>query len=142
MEHVEDPIGVLKYISKVLKREGLMVMTFPINNISHGRNYFTKENVYDLFTNIKDLKADIKIVRLSNFASLINKLYDKIQGILVAPMKEANRFEDTVYFEMTKNPKRIFILYKFGIVLLFKISKNSHRNDDTGNRALIHAKKV
>lgn len=93
MEHVEDPIGLLKFISKVLKRGGLVVMTFPINNISHGRNYFTKENVYDLFTNINDLKVDIKIVRLSNFASLINNLCDRIQGILVAPMEEANRFE-------------------------------------------------
>ena len=115
-------------------------MTFPINNPHHGRNYITREDVYKLFDGI-ELKSKIKIVKLKRFAALIDKFYAKVQSILKPP-READTFEDLVRFDMMKNPKRIYDLYKLIIIILFKISENSYHENDFGNRALIIAEKV
>lgn len=114
-------------------------MTFPINK-EHGMNCFTKEDVCDLFEG-NDIRTDIKIVKQNKFGSLISKLYAKVQSIL-KPAREANRFEDLVAFEMLQHPKKIYWLYKLGTIFLFKISAHSYHEDNSGQRALIVAKKV
>ena len=115
-------------------------MTFPINNPHHGRNYLTRKDVYELFDGI-ELKSKIKIVKLKRFALLIDKFYAKVQSILKPP-READIFEDFVRFDMMKNPKRIYALYKLITVILFKISENSYYENVFGDRALIIAEKV
>ena len=49
MEHVEDSKALLNFMQRILKIGGRLGITFPINNIHHGRNYFTKKDVYELF---------------------------------------------------------------------------------------------
>lgn len=140
LEHVEDPKGLLNFIQKILKRGGgCLVMTFPINK-EHGRNYFTKEDVYELFRGI-DLSADIRIVKQNRFGSLISKLYAKVQRRLKPP-READMFNGTIAFEMLEHPERIYWLYKLGIILLFKLSAHSYYDDESGKRALVIAQKV
>jgi len=139
LEHVEDPENFLNFIQEILKREGYLGMTFPINK-EHGRNRFTEEDVYNLFEGL-DLRADIRIVKQNNFGSLISKFYAKVQSILKPP-KESDIFENLTAFEMLQNPKRIHWLYKLGIIFLFKISAHTYCEDELGQRALVIAQKV
>jgi 2-polyprenyl-3-methyl-5-hydroxy-6-metoxy-1,4-benzoquinol methylase len=145
LEHVEDPKALLDFIQKTLRKGGGgLGMTFPINerNKKHGMNFFTSKDVYDLF-NDNTLSANIRIVKLSKFGSLTNKLYKKVQNILgKKPPRETDIFDNTIAFEMLRHPKRIYWLYKLGIIILFKISAPSYHDDEYGKKALIVAYKV
>jgi hypothetical protein len=114
-------------------------MTFPINK-EHGRNRFTREDVYDLFEGI-DMNADIRIVKQNRFGSLISRFYARVQSILKPP-REVDRFDNTVAFEMLQRPKKIYQMYKLGMILLFKISAHTYHKDEHGERALVIAYKV
>lgn len=139
LEHVEDPKSLLSFIQKILRRGGCLGMTFPINK-EHGRNYFTKEDVYDLFADV-DMNADIRIVKQNKFGSLISRFYAKVQSMLEPP-KEADKFEYLTAFEMLQHPKRIHWLFKLGIIILFKISAHTYRECESGQRALVIAQRV
>lgn len=144
LEHVEDPKALLDFIQKTLRRGGCLGMTFPINekNKKHGRNFFTSKDVYDLFKNT-NLSANIRIVKLSKFGSRANKIYAKVQNILgKKPPRETDIFDNTIAFEMLRHPKRIYWLYKLGIIILFKISAHTFHDDDYGEKALIVAYKI
>lgn len=117
-------------------------MTFPINNLHHGRNYFRADDVYNLFSGIRELKSDIKIVELNRFASLIDRFFKNVQKIIKPITKDADIFDESVCFEMINNPKKIHYFIQVGIILLFKISQNAYYEDKLGDRALIHALKV
>lgn len=140
MEHIENPEKLLEFVSLVLKVGGELVMTFPINNPHHGRNYFTKEKVYELFENT-DLKTDIKIIKLGKWGLLASSIYGSVRKIL-KPTKEADTFDDTVCLPMMQNQKKIYNLYKWVLILLCKVSEGSYYEDESGNRVLIRAMKV
>lgn len=140
LEHVEDPKGLLSFIQKILKQGGVLGMTFPINRV-HGRNYFTKEDIYELFRGI-DLSADIRIVKQNRFGSLISKIYATVQNTLKQPPRESDRFDEAIAFEMLRCPKKIYKLYKLGIIILFKITTHTYCEDKSGKRVLIIAQKV
>jgi len=139
LEHVEDPKSFLSFIQKILRRGGWLGMTFLINK-EHRRNYFTKENVYDLFGDV-DMNADIRIVKQNKFGSLISRFYAKVQSMLKPP-EEADKFEYSTAFEMLQHPKRIHWLYKLGIIILFKISAHTYRECKSEERVLVIAQKV
>lgn len=141
MEHVENPVKLLEFVSSVLKMGGELVMTFPINNPHHGRNYFTKEKVWELFENSADLKSDITIIKLGKLGLLARLFYELIRKLL-KPGKETDTFDGTVRLSMMQNPKRIYNFYKLGLILLCKISENSYYEDESGNIVLIRAQKV
>jgi 2-polyprenyl-3-methyl-5-hydroxy-6-metoxy-1,4-benzoquinol methylase len=141
MEHVESPERFLRFITKILRCDGSLSMTFPINNLHHGRNYFRDDDVYDLFSRIREFKSNIKIVELNRFSSLVDRFYNNVQKI-IKPTKEADIFEETVCFEIINNPKKFHYFIKVGTILLFKISQNAYHEDKSGNRAFIHAVKV
>ena len=140
MEHVGDPTKVLRFISSALKVGGELVMTFPINNSHHGRNYFTEDKVCKLFE-YEDLKSDIKIIELGKLGLFAGRFYEFIRN-LVKPAQEADMFDDAVCFSMMQKPREIYRLYKWGLILLCKISEGSYYEARSGNRVLIHATKV
>jgi len=140
LEHVENPVKAVEFCQNVLKSQGLLVMTFPINNVRHGTNYFTKETVDDLLKKT-DLKADLRLLKLKGFGALVDRLYDYVQRVL-APPREGDRFEDYTCFQMLRKPRRIHFFYRLGISILFGISRNSlYHQDKAGNRVLIIARK-
>lgn len=140
MEHIESPAKLLEFVSSVLKDGGELVMTFPINNPNHGRNYFTREKVYELFENT-DLKREIKIIKLGKLGLLASSIYGSVRKLL-KPTKEADTFDDTACLSMMQNQKRIYNLYKWVLIFLCKISEGSYYEDESGNRVLIRAMKV
>ncbi len=141
MEHVEAPSGLLAFISSILKREGRVVITFPINNMHHGRNYFTRDRVLNLVAK-SELEADIKTLKLDRFGSFLENIIGKFQGILIGPPAESDVFNGTNCFQMMQKQKKTHSLYKFAITLLFKIHQNPFCEDEAGDRALIVARKM
>lgn len=139
VEHVEDPEALLNFIQESLRVRGCLGLSFPINK-EHGRNRLTKEDVHDLFKGI-DLRANIQIVKQNRFGSFIGNLYSKVKKVL-KPSKESDRFENSTRFEMLQHPKKIYWLFKLVIILLFKLSSHTYRNDEYGQRVLIVAQKV
>lgn len=142
LEHVEDPKAFLNFITKTLRHGGWLGITFPINT-EHGRNHFTKEDVYELFRNT-NLNADIKLVTQTKFGLLVRTFYAKARSILKPSRKKADVFDAELAFEMMQHPKRIYWLYKFAIILLFKLSAHTfytYSSDESGNRVLVIAQK-
>ena len=139
LEHVEDPKAFLNFMTKTLRQGGWLCMTFPINS-THGRNHFTKEEVYELFRGV-NLNADIRIVKRTRFGILVRNCYSKVKNVLKPP-READIFDAEIAFEMLQHPKRIFWLYKLGIVFLFKLSGHTFYDDESGGRALVIAQRV
>lgn len=118
-------------------------MTFPINNPHHGRNYFTKERVGELFKNPSlKLKSDIKVIKVGKLHSLASLIYEFIRKLLKPVEKEVDCFDDMVCLTMMQKPKKIYNLYKLGLILLCKISGGSYYEDESGNRVLIYATKI
>ena len=118
-------------------------MTFPINNPHHGRNYFTKEIVQKLFENPSlRLKSDIKVIKVGKLHSLASLFYGSVRKLLKPVEKEVDCFDDMICLTMMQNPKKIYNLYKLGLILLCKISGGSYYADGSGNRVLIYATKV
>ncbi len=141
MEHVVNPSGLLTFISQVLKRGGLSVITFPINNLHHGRNYFTRDSLLDLIAK-SELETRIKILKLDKLGSLLESVPQKLQGILANKPVESDQFNGTTCFQMMQKQKKAHTLYKFAISLLFKIHESPFYQDETGNRVLIVARKI
>ena len=56
--------------------------------------------------------------------------------------KEVDVFDDTISMAMIQNPKKIYILYKLGLIILCKITKKSYHLDESGDYALISAEKL
>ena len=140
LEHVQDPKALLNVISKVLKVGGCLGMTLPISK-EHGRTILTEEDVYELFRGI-GLSTDIRIVKQNKFGSLLSKIHAKAQNAFKQMPREANRFHETIAFEMLTHPRKMYWLYKLGIILLFKLSAHTYHDDKSGKRALIVAQKV
>jgi len=144
MEHAEDPPGLLKFISQILKAGGSAVITFPINNLHHGRNFFTRDSLLELVAK-SDLKMDIRFVRLDRLGWLLENIPYKFQSVLSNSSKaesDEDEFDSTACFQMLQKPKRMYSLYKLAITLLFKVHVNPFYDSEAGDRALIIAKKV
>lgn len=139
LEHVENPLAALGYIHKVLKPEGAAAITFPVNKPGHGRNYFTHEDVCNLFIEA-GMKADIKIFKQNWFGSLISSFYRGVQN-LFEPLKEADIFDELRAFKMMTRPKKMHALYKLATICLFKISSNSYGEAMNGKRVLVILRK-
>lgn len=143
MEHAEDPLGLLRFISQILKKRGVGLITFPINNPHHGRNYFTSGSLslLNLITE-SDLETHVKILKLDRFGSLLEKHLRQVQDILGHSPMESEEFHGTTCFQMMQKQKKVHSLYKFGLTLLFKIRENPFYEDESGDRVLMVAKKV
>ena len=138
MEHVEDTSGLLYFISKVLKVGGTGVITFPINNLNHGRNYFTKDSVVDMIARSDlNLETTLRILNTDRFGLIMEKLFVKTQTILAKPPREGDRFEEYTCFQMLQKPRKIHAFYKFAISLLFKLHENPYYDCESGDRALL-----
>lgn len=143
LEHVEDPEGLLQFVEKSLRRGGRLVMTFPINNPTHGQNYLTEERVSRMFE--KTLGLDVKTwaVGSNRLSRFLDRFYFKVQNVLKPPKKEADIFENTTAFEMITKPNKLYILYKIGIILLSKIPGASYcAKEGSGDRLLVIAEKI
>lgn len=117
------------------------MITFPINNPHHGRNYFTKDSLLNLVAKT-DLETHVKILKLDRFGSLLEGIPGKFQGILANVPVESDEFDGTICFQMMQKPKKVHNLYKFAISILFKIHEDPFYENESGNRALIVAEKV
>lgn len=140
MEHVESPEALLDFVAGVLKRGGVGVVTLPINNVHHGRNYFTKLNIYELFRN-SPLQAEIKVFKMGKRWILVDRLYTLARRLLGKPVREVNSCEYSVWLSMMQKPSKIFLLYKLILTLLGKASEGSFYEDESGDRALVSIKK-
>jgi len=140
MEHVEDPAELFAFISQILKRCGRGVITFPINNPHHGRNYFTKDNLLNLIVR-SDLEVQVKILKLDRLGSLLESIPGKFQSVLVKRSVETDEFDGTLCFQMMQKPKRVHAFYKLAIGLLFKVHQRPFYEDESGNRALLLVQK-
>ncbi len=143
LEHVSDPSGLVMFIVNALRPGGRVVMSFPLENTTHGQNLLTQEKVSILFGNIPELRFETWI-QDSNFAGrFLDRLYFKIQGMLKAPKQEADRFEETTAFEMMVKSRRIHSVYKLGIVLLAKVPMSSYCiRKGSGGRMILIAERI
>lgn len=140
MEHVESPAALLSFVARILKVGGSGVITFPINNVHHGRNYFTKETIYKLIGN-SPLEGEVKFFRMGKRWILVDRVYTTARRIIGKPGKESDSCEDSVWLSMMRNPSKIFLLYKLGLTLLGKVSEGSFYEDERGDRVLVKVRK-
>ncbi|NMC57915.1 MAG: class I SAM-dependent methyltransferase [Candidatus Methanofastidiosa archaeon] len=138
IEHVENPEKIINFAKKVLTRNGVMAITFPIN-IDHGLNRFSYGGVNELLKKSK-LEYQIKVVNERKISLLTTFLCNFFQRIIYPP-KEANIFDELTCYKLLNNPKKIHYLFKIGIATLFKICSNSYKIDKNGKRVFIIAKK-
>lgn len=140
LEHVDDSQGLLRFISYILKSGGRSVISCPVNNPHHGMDYLTLLNLVSK----SDLMADVKVIELDRFGSLLSWVPAKFRKILRIPDSRSNAliFNKTVGFQMLQRPKSIHYLYKFAIASLFKIHEDPFYESESGGRALIIAEKI
>jgi SAM-dependent methyltransferase len=140
LQYVKNPKSLINFIEKVLKQGGTVAITFPLINPFRNKKYFTKDEVYNLLTDVR-CNYSIEFLNLDSLSFLIGKVYIKIQTMLEG-MGDPDRFEDEVCFKMMQNPKPIHKLYKFSTILLFKLTRNPYIKDENGIRVLIKGKKL
>lgn len=140
MEHVESPAALLDFVAKILKDGGGGVMTLPVNNEHHGRNYFTVLNINELFDN-SPFQADIKVYKMGKRWVLVDRLYVLARKLLGKSAREVDVCEDSVWLGMMQSPSRIFFLYKLVLTFLGKASEGSFYEDESGDRVLVSIKK-
>ncbi len=117
-------------------------MSIPFENPEHGRNYFTKQGLIDLFGNC-GLEANIEIFKLSKRGKAIEQIYSTARKLLGKPLKEVGEVYDLVsWLPMEQNPGKMYPLYKFGLALLCKLSEGLYIEDEAGDEAIIRAWKV
>lgn len=68
LEHVEDPLALLAFIYGALRTGGIAAITFPLYNLHHGPNYFTRENAYAIFSESSFKNIEIRFLRLNKLA--------------------------------------------------------------------------
>ena len=110
MEHVDSPARALSFICETLKETGRAIVTFPVNNFSHG----TPIRPQDVERLVSGLPCSCQVIYLRERFSLIVFLYKKIRQLF--PLREAAPFDQSLSFELLdKKQKNFFyaVAYNF-----------------------------
>ena len=122
LEHAENLDNIIHNFSKVLKKEGALLATIPVfeghghfkhNNLDYLRQLFEKEN-------FKILK--LEYIQMPFFTKSVNNLINYFRKLTGYGMKEVDKFDQTLTFELKKKENLLFKIYKIIFSLLFLLT--------------------
>ena len=129
LEHVKEPQKILKFILETLNSKGQAVITFPINNLTHG-NIIRNEDVNSM---LDGFSCNYQSIFLKENFSFLVSLYRRIRHFF--PLREANTFENSFCYEMLKKQEKnklyrlLYRIVKLIIVFLSQFIKDPFKEE-------------
>lgn len=124
MEHIDINLrkNLLDFACKTVSPEGLLVITFPMNNYHHG-HLITEKDVSNFTNKIRGsgFEANNFYFRPSFISNLTDKIYTTIQKLFYSE-PSVDIFEESVNFQLLPNPKWYYKIVKVGTIVLFKFN--------------------
>jgi SAM-dependent methyltransferase len=142
LEHIEKPRVMIDKVYDLLNENGKAVITFPVNNPSHG-HYITPDMVEGI---VKGIPGDYNIKYFRARKSILNSLYCRIRNLF--PLREGDSFDNTISYDLLLKQQRNMIrkfMYnsmKAIIVMFAEIIGNTfYEVDSKASRCCIIIKK-
>lgn len=140
LEHVQTPDIIIKNFSEILKLNGTVLITIPLGN--HGHFNLSKNQLIDVFKNNNFNIETYKQIKQPFMTNLIQKYIFKARAVLKISPKEVDRFDETILFQIEKNPTMIYKVYKKLFYVLIFITKFDKAYRENGNISLIICRKM
>jgi SAM-dependent methyltransferase len=140
LEHVETPENIFKNLSEILKTNGKICFTIPLEN--HGHFKLKKNEIIRI---LKNNNLNIKVckqIKQPLITNLIEEFILLARTLIKVCPKEVDIFHETTFFKIEQNPTFIYKIYKMFFPIFIVITHFDKLFRENGNTALIICEKV